>query len=61
MVCLAAFFRLKYYPETLLVMAYAGVGLTERFSDYCELITFRAGLDAGHNAFHRLKRGNRAV
>lgn len=52
----AAFVRLEHQPETLPLMTYVGVGLTERFPDYWELITLRAGRGAGQDAFHRLKR-----
>ncbi|AFP84858.1 TonB-dependent copper receptor [secondary endosymbiont of Ctenarytaina eucalypti] len=52
----STFFRLEQQVETLPLMAYAGVGLTERFPDYWELITPKAGRGTGHDSFCRLKR-----
>ncbi|MCR3756120.1 MAG: hypothetical protein HNEKOMLI_00905 [Sodalis sp. Psp] len=51
-----SFIRLEHRAETLPLMTYAGVGISERFPDYWELITLKSGRDSGQDAFHRLKR-----
>lgn len=52
----ASFIRLEHKATILPLMAYAGVGINERFPDYWELITLKSGRDSGQDAFHRLKR-----
>lgn len=52
----ALFLRYEHYNETLPLMSYIGLGSSERFPDYWELITLKSGRGSGQKAFYRLKR-----
>ncbi|UVK76908.1 MAG: hypothetical protein CMIDDMOC_00403 [Sodalis sp. Fle] len=52
----ALFLRYEHYANPLPLMTYVGLGISERFPDYWELITLKSGRGSERDAFHRLKR-----